>query len=242
MGVGGGNWWIKVPMRRELRKLSWTTPNVVLRLWIPAACSVFVIGFLISLVFFFQGRTAKLEDALISDLLSPDDNPRGYLFAAIATSACGLLLLPASALFDKGWGHLYRRWALLGAWLYRIGLIATIVIGASTPFQVPYIPVHVRLAYLAFMSMAAGLAVSLCIAARLSTSARVPLATLAALQTGALLYLAYEFLGPNNFLGSRWFLAFCEWTLSALIAAGTAAVAAALNAVSNGAERRAGEL
>jgi hypothetical protein len=224
-------------MQLRLLKPSWTEPTIVLCLWIPAACCVFLIGFLASLALSLAGRAFTLEDAIISDLLSPENNPRGYLFAAIATSAAGLLLLPAAALFEKGWGQTHLRLAMLGAWLYRISLVATIVIGISTPFQTPYIPVHVWLAYFGYTSAAAGLAVCLSLAARSSAPARVPLGMLAALQTGALLYLVYEFFGPNDFLGSRWFLSFCEWALCALIAAGTAAAAAASNAAPIRAER-----
>lgn len=164
----------------------------------------------------------------MSDLLSPSDNPRGYFIAAIATLLCGLLLLlPAATLFQHGWNPPQRRWAGLGAWLYRLGLMATIAVGISTPFQQPYVPVHIWLAFAAFMSLAAGLAVSLGVAAGSATSARWPLATLGALQVGALSFLAYLFcFAPAWFEDRRWLLAVCEWGLSALIAAGTVVVAA----------------
>ncbi|MGD0537438.1 MAG: hypothetical protein ABSC03_07315 [Verrucomicrobiota bacterium] len=209
---------------------SWTTPGFVLRRWIPAACGIFLAGFALSVAAKCTGRSATLEDAIMSDLLSPSDNPRGYLIAAMATMLCGLLLLPAATLFQHGWNQPRRRWAVLGAWLYRLGLIATMAVGMTTPFQQPYVPVHLWLAFAAFMSLAAGLAVSLGVAACSATSARArfALGSLGALQIGTVIFLACLLVTPDYFQDRRWFMAVCEWGLSALIAAGTVAVAATL--------------
>lgn len=226
-------------MQPKLLRPSWTTPAAVLCGWIPSAYGLFLIGFLVSLFLFFEGRSATLEDAIVSDVLSPDDNPRGYLVAAAAVSACGLLLLPAADLFQRGWDQRCRRWSVTGAWLYRIGLTAMVAIGATTPFQEPYVPVHIGLAFVALMGMVAGLAVCLGVAACSSTSFRVPLAVLSFLQIGALLFLAILVIFPSGFLDRR-FLALFEWLLNALIAAGTVSVAAALNVASNQAGRNHG--
>lgn len=194
------------------------------------AYGIFLAGFALSIAAKCAGRPATLEDAIMSDLLSPSDNPRGYFIAAMATMLCGLLLLPAATLFQHGWNPPPRSWAVLGAWLYRLGLIATMAVGTTTPFQQPYVPVHLWLAFAAFMSLAAGLAVSLGVAACSATSARArfSLATLGALQIGALIFLAYLFVTPDYFQDRRWFMAVCEWVLGALIVAGTVAVAAML--------------
>ena len=201
-------------------------PAFVLRRLIPLAYGVFVIGFLMSVAVYSAGRTPKLEDGIMTDLLSRLENPQGWPFSAVATVLCGMLLMPAATLFQHGCKGSYRRWAVLGGWFYRMGLIAACLIGITTPFQQPYQSVHVWLAFLAFMSMVAGLAVCLGLAA--SYHSRFALAALAALQIAALVFLVYLFFSPAFFEGRLWFLAVCEWGLIALIAAGTVALAATL--------------
>jgi hypothetical protein len=163
----------------------------------------------------------------MSDLLSRIDNPRGYLISAIATVVCGLLLLPVATLFQRTCRSLHCRWAVMGAWVYRGGLAAAIATGISTPFQQPYVPIHIYLAFAAFMALVAGLTICLAATACFLTSARLRLAVLAALHAAALSFLTFVFLTPRYFDGRRWFLAVCEWGLSVLIAVGTMALAAA---------------
>ena len=125
--------------RHKLLKSSWTSPTFVLGRLIPGAYGVFVAGFVISAGIFSADRTLTLEDGIMSDLLSRIDNPHGYLISAIATMICGGLLLPAANLFQRGWKGSPRGWVVLGAWLYRLGLIAAIAVGVTTPLQKPYI-------------------------------------------------------------------------------------------------------
>jgi hypothetical protein len=212
----------------------WRDPTLVPRRLIPFAYGVFLVGFAVSAALLCAGRSPTLEDGIMSDLLSREDNPRGYLIAATATMLSGFLLLPVATLFQRSRRGPHRGWAVLGAWLYRLGLVAVIATGISTPFQQPYVPVHLWLSYLAFMGMAAGLGVGLCVAACPSGRGRLRLAALAALHVGALLFLAYLFFTPTFFEGRRWFLAVCEWMLSVLIAVGTLT----LTAVSAGAPDR----
>jgi hypothetical protein len=77
----------------------WTSPATVLRVWIPAAYTVFVVSTLISAGFFYSGRQVRFEDALISVLQSRCGNPRGYLVASIGAAVSGGLLLPAATLW-----------------------------------------------------------------------------------------------------------------------------------------------
>lgn len=173
----------------------------------------------------------------MSDLLSRIDNPHGYLYSAIATMICSLLLLPAATIFQRGWKSSPRRWTILGAWLYRLGLIATIVIGATTPLQQPYSPFHIWIALFAFLSTVAGLTVSLWIAVYASPFARFWLVVLGMLQIGALLFLVYEFFSflgffSDCFEGHRGFLAVFEWLWVALIAASVGVLVAALDRAS----------
>lgn len=216
-------------------KATWTTPAFALRRLIPAGYGVFLAGFAISGALFSAGRELRLENGLMSDLLSRVNNPRGYLFSTIATVACGVLLLPTATIFQRGWSS---AWAVLGAWFYRVGLIATIVLGATTPLQQPYIPIHIWLTFLALMSLAAGLAMCLVIAACTNAPARFLLAALGALQMSTLLFLAYVFLAgllfhADFFEGRRWLTPVCEWALNALIAVSTVALTAVLARRSN---------
>ena len=222
-------------LRHKSWTATWATPAFALHRLIPGAYGVFLAGFVISGAIFSAGRKLTLENGLMSDLLSRIENPRGYLISTIATVACGALLLPTATLFQRGWKSV---WAVLGAWLYRIGLIATIAIGATTFVQRPYTPIHIWLAFVAFMSLVAGLGVSLVVAACSHPSARFVLAALGAFQIGALLFLAYVFggglfFGVDFFEGRRWFLPICEWALCALIALGTVALTAVLARRSN---------
>ena len=80
--------------------------------------------------------------------------------------------------------------------------------------------------FLAFMSLMAGLAICHAVVALSMPSARLRHATLATLQVSVLLYLTYLFFTPRYFDGRRWFLAVCEWVVSALIVSGTVSLAA----------------
>jgi len=193
---------------------------------IPLAYGVFIVGFLISAALFSAGRPPTLEDGIMTNLLSRMENPQGWLFSAIAAVWCGVLLLPAATLFARGWKSPYRRWAVLGGWFYRIGLIAACVVGVTSPFELPYGQIHVWVAFLAFMSTVVGLAACLGVAAH--SHARIALAALAALHIAALVFLAYLFFTPTFFEGRLWLLAVCEWALVALIAAGPVALTTAL--------------
>ena len=219
--------------RYKLMKSSRTSPTFVLCRLIPGAYVVFGAGFMMSAAVFSADQTLTLENGIMSDLLSRIDNPHGYLISAIATTICGVLLLPAASLFQRSWKSSPRGLVVLGAWLYRLGLIATIAVGATTPLQQPYISFHIWLAYFAFMSMVAGLGVSLGAAAYSSTSARLALAVFGAIHIGTLLFLVYLFFSPSYFDGRRWLLAVLEWALSALIATGTIALAATLVRTTN---------
>ena len=213
-----------------MRQRKWITPAMVLRVWIPAAYTVFVVSLLISAGFFYSGRLVRIEDALMSVLLSRRDNPNGYLIAAIGTAVCGVLLLPAATLFHDYLQAIHRLGA--GAWIYRLGLVAVIAIGGLAPFQSEaFGPVHIYLAFLAFTAMVAGLAACLGEAAFGRIPGRLWLSALAAVHTGELLFLIYTWFVPYPAQGyGPWTsLAALEWDLCLSIAVGTTALALALN-------------
>jgi hypothetical protein len=203
------------------------TPFFVLRR-VALAYGIYAAGFLTSAAVRSAGRRLTLEDGIMSDLLSRTDNPRGCFISASAAVLWGLLLLPTVALLQRGYQRLQSRWGVLGGWIYCVGLIAVIATGISTPFQRPYVPIHLYLAFLAFMSLVAGLAICHGVIASLPNTARLQHAGGALLLMGAFLFLTYLFFTPRYFDGRRWFLAVSEWGLAAVIAASTVSITAVM--------------
>src|SRR4051812_46014107 len=153
--------------------VAWATrPSFVLRGIIPLAYGIYLVGFSVSAAVRLAGRHPTLEDCIMSDLLSPEDNPRGWLISAVAAVLCGLMLLPTVGLFLRTWRRLDSRWGVQGAWLYGLGLVSVIAAGVSTPFQQSYVPIHVYLAFFAFMSLVAGLGICLATAVVVCRSSR----------------------------------------------------------------------
>jgi len=211
--------------------------QMVLRLWIPLGYSLFFAGLALSVVVRCSGRPFRLEDAILSDLLSRLDNPRGCLVASIATTLCGLVLLPVASFVQKRLNTL-RRWTVLGAWLYRLGLFAVIVVGITTPFQQPYVPIHVYLTFFAFMCFVAGLAICLATAACAVKAWQWSLRMLAGIEAAFLLFLTYALVTPDFFHDRRDWLAVCEWVLCSSVAVCTVALVAALSKSTDLHERR----
>jgi hypothetical protein len=210
---------------------SWQDANLVLRRLLPLAYSVFLAGYIASAALFSLGRAPRLEDGIMSDLLSRTMNPRGYLLAAGATVVFGLLMLPATAVFRRaGRGVVHRVWAGLAAWLYRVGLVAAIAVGISSPFEEPYTGMHLRLTYLAFMSITAGAAVGLVVTACSSVRGGRMLSVLATLHVVALGFVTYLYFTPEFFDDRRWLLAVCEWAVIFLVGVGTVVLTAAMAA------------
>jgi hypothetical protein len=183
------------------------TPRLVRRALIPASYLVFFAGLMASGAIFFRGKPFDAKSAIISDLASPDDNPRGYGPSAAGTAIAGILLAPAAMMFHqrlrKGWPKL----ALAGAAMFALGLGAAAAIGIFAPFTHGYTPMHIQLAYAAFIGICGGVLLHL-IAARAAKG-------LIALQCAVLLVLVYLYVGPELFTNDRLLtsLAFWEWVL-----------------------------
>ena len=75
------------------------TPRLVRRVFLPASCAVFFGSLVVASLFYFSARLFDIKEAVISDLESPEDNPRGYGVAAAGIAVCGILLIPADTLF-----------------------------------------------------------------------------------------------------------------------------------------------
>ncbi len=198
------------------------------RVFAPAAFGCFIAGFAPATWLFF-GRQAEthLTDAVISTLLSREDNPAGFLYAAAGTALWGALMLPVASAVQRGVMTQARSVGLgkAGTWVLRLGLTAAVAVGVTSPADSLYAPMHINLAFAAFMSTTLGLAL-LCaaIASGASGSAkRAGYAALAGVQAGVLVFLTYVFFTPDFFAnrGPWTGLAACEWGLCILITLAT---------------------
>jgi hypothetical protein len=133
------------------------TPRVAYRVLVPASELVFILGMLVSGTILFHDKPFDAKAATISEIESPEDNPRGYAASAATTAISGLLLAPAALVFYRQlrWK---RRWlAWIGAAWFSLGIGAAIAIGLTAPFTRGYWPLHVQLAYAAFIGIAGGI-------------------------------------------------------------------------------------
>lgn len=197
------------------------TPRAVRRLLLPLSCVVFFGGLVISSTFYFRGRPIDFKAAVISDLESPEDNPGGYAFAAAGTAACAILLIPVVVLSHSRLRVIRPKRASVGAAFLAVGLASAIAIGCLAPFTNDYTPVHIQLAFTAFIGICSGTLVC-------STIAIIPalaagnrsgpgLVATVAVQGGVILFLVYLYFTPHffNHKGLLTSLAFWEWLLCA---------------------------
>jgi hypothetical protein len=208
-------------------------PRFVRRVLLPASYLVFLFGALFSAEIFFRSRPFDVKAAVLSDLQSPDDNPRGYAASAIGTAVFAILLAPATIVFHRRLLKQSPRLAWAGSTGFAIGLASAIAIGALAPTTHGYTPLHIQLASAAFIGISAGTLLHLA-AARAAPS--LLLFQLVALVT--LIFLCY---GPVEFKNDRLFtcLAFWEWVLCLDCAAASWALAVAVE-MPTPAERRNG--
>lgn len=197
------------------------TPRLVRRVFLPLSCTVFFGSLIVACIFYFRDRPFDFKAAVISDLESPEDNPRGYGFAAGGTAVCAILLIPVAVLFHSRLRTFRRKVALVGAALFAVGLSAAIAIGFLAPFTHDYTPVHIQLAFAAFIGICSGTLLSSTIAAAATLAAGHPwgprLVAMVVLQSGVLLFLVYLYFTPHffNYKGLLTSLAFWEWLLCA---------------------------
>lgn len=211
------------------------TPRLVCRVIIPVSLLAFGAGFVTSGAVYFREKTFDVKAAVISDLESPDDNPRGYGWSAAGTAVCAIVLAPAVVVFFRRLRKGRPKLALAGAVLFALGLGAAISIGILAPFTRGYTPVHVQLAYAAFIGICGGTLLHL-LAVRASRF-------LIAMQGGVLLFLIYLYVGPEFFDNDRLLtsLAFWEWILCVDCGAALLVLARAVEVKCNaGAQRNRG--
>lgn len=133
---------------------------------IVAISAVFFAGLLISASIFYAGRPLDWTAAIISDMQSPEENPRGYLPSAIATAITGVLFLRLLTIFHRR----LRVWSAPLAWagsaVFGAGALGAIAIGCLAPFRHSYDTVHVPLAFATFIALVAGTGLQLFAAGR----------------------------------------------------------------------------
>lgn len=123
---------------------------------IGASTAVFFAGLVISAIAFYGGRPLDWTAAIISDLQSPEENPRGYLASAVATAITGGLFLRLLAIVHRR----VRAWSAPLAWagsaFFGAGAVGAIAIGCLAPFPHSYDAVHLPLAFATFIALVAG--------------------------------------------------------------------------------------
>ena len=179
-----------------------------LKRWVAASFAIFLAGMAISSALYFSRRPVRFADAVLSNFLSPIDNPSGYPAAAIGTTLAGFTLLPTCMVFHR------RIKSVAATALYAAGLLAAILIAGLSPFPDIDFSVHLALAYGAFMSLQLGISIYLAVAAYRSKSRRLTAWAATEWIIGVILF-SLSF-GPD-WTGST---AFCEWGLCATIASG----------------------
>ncbi len=183
------------------------TPRLVRRALLPASYLAFLAGMLVSSAIFFHTRPFDAKAAILSDLQSPDDNPRGYGASAAATAISAILLAPAVTVFHRQLRPAHPRLAVTGVVMFTAGLASATAVGILAPFTRGYTPLHVQLASAAFIGISAGAWLHL-LAARAAPALLV-------FQFAALLLVIFLCYGPVDFNNDRLFtsLAFWEWVL-----------------------------
>jgi hypothetical protein len=185
------------------------TPQFAFRVLVPASGLIFLLGLAVSGAIFFRGKAFDVKAAIISDLESPEDNPRGYGPSAAATALSAILLAPAVMIFHRRLRN-ERPWlARTGAAMFATGIAGAFAIGILAPFTRGYSPLHIQLAYAAFIGISGGTWFDL-LAARAAQG-------LIWFQGAVFLFLIYLYFGPDFFNNDRLLtsLAFCEWLLCA---------------------------
>ena len=174
---------------------------------LPASYLLFLVGTLASGAIFFSSRPFDAKAAILSDLLSPDDNPHGYGASAAGTAFSAILLGPAAAVFYQQLRKDHPKLALAGTIMFAVGLASAIGIGILAPFTHDYTPLHIQLASAAFIGISAGTWFHL-LAARGAPALLI-------FQLAAVLVVVFLCYGPVHFDNHRLLtsLAFWEWAL-----------------------------
>jgi hypothetical protein len=181
------------------------TPTRLRSTLLPASFAVYLTGFFISATVFLHGKPFVPKTILLSDLASPQENPKGYIALLIATVLTALLFLPVASICHR----CSRRSLIRGVatTAFSAGSAAALLIASLAPVTGTSSTLHIQLAYGAFSGILLGTTLHL-IAIRAHY-------TIIAVQIAVLLFLVWEYFGPDLLTGTHLYnsLAFCEWLL-----------------------------
>jgi hypothetical protein len=220
------------PARAKVRICCGRGVWLKIKVLIVSSFLIFFGSMVISARSFYSGKPIKLRDAMISGILSPSDNPRGYRIAAAGTCLCGVLLLPVAFAFYRALSRRHRPLALLGTLTFSLGPLSAI----SMIFVTAEInDLHVYLATAAYFFMTAGLLICLAleghdIVLRGVTGGgirRVAMFLVLLFLFTVLVFLVYLVFAPDFFNDKNLLhnVAFDEWTLCAVVVAGISGLA-----------------
>jgi hypothetical protein len=180
---------------------------------VSASIAIFLTGVGFSAAFYFSRRPIRFNDAVISNFLSPGDNPGGYLVGALGTAIAGVVLAPTAFAFYRRMGSINKAATIAASAFYGAGLLAAISIACLSPVRGLDFSIHLVLAYVAFISLQIGISIYLTVAAYGAKSRRLSVFTAVEWALPASL-LVLSCCGPDSATAS------CEWGLCATIAAG----------------------
>jgi len=160
-----------------------------------------------------------LSDAMLSELLSPIDNPRGFHVASAGVAICGALLLPVAIFFYRQQPRHRHSLAHFGPIVFGLGPVTAIAILFSPAIN----DTHVFLAFATYILMTVGLLI--CYATEWLTRRRrgMPILFAVGSLTGVLAFLVYL-----AFSKRLYNVGLCEWILCGVLAAYTSGLAALL--------------
>lgn len=169
---------------------------------------MFSLGLGIAGSIYFSGRVFDARDLIISDLVSPDDNPRGFVVGAAGIAIASLLLVPGVMRNHLRLRVADQRLAWAGTVLTGAGLTAALAIGVLAPVTHDYTLLHVQLAFAAFIGVCAGNTVHLALARQRNW-------VVLGFESLVLLFMGYLYFHPRFFgnTGLVDSLAFWEWML-----------------------------
>jgi hypothetical protein len=202
------------------------TPRNAARLFVPAALLVLFAGMAVAANVYYSTHHFKPAAMVLSEFENRDDNPAGYVYAAVGTALACALLFPAALVLRNS---LRGFWSGSGTWVYAAGCAAGTLMAALEPFLEILHPIHILLAFTTFIGLVGGLGcVSVAAArARLRPGRRV-WAVAAAIHFTAILLLLELVPVPKWQPPGFWnSLAASELFLVLLIGAGTAGLAEA---------------
>src|ERR1051326_2768319 len=190
-----------------------------LKLIIPVSSGVFFIGLIVSSFYFYSQKEFNWTAAIISDLQSPIENPKGYLPASLGTAISVIFLVPLLISMSLKLERIKRIPAIFGTSIFGLGIIGGIIIGFLSPFPKYYEIVHIPIAFATFIFIVGGILMFLLLTSlsiyQNNKKYSFILLVLFGFKLAVFASLIYIYTIPEFFSGVNLFktLAFWEWSL-----------------------------